>query len=419
MKREKKIIYINLDGFSYSYYQILHKKKLDWGFLELANDGIFFKNLYSGLISITNPMQSAILSGCWSNKTHNFYQHFDKEKRCVVKHLRTFNAQNVAELFLEKGKTVVSIHQFMLENNPCVRGEKNNNYITCSKEHSNYKDRFEILEKIIKKEPINIDGKEYIYENFPDFLALYIDDLDSLGHNNNYECYEKRKRYEDRIKDIVKRLKEIEDSLVNIKKVCTQEGIYDDLIILVTTDHGMTPFFGKSHLNELKDDINSLGIRANFANRVKDDTEVVLLPYTIECSLYYLKELDNFKKEKIDQLLKSRNYILKYLYKEEMEKKYGLDKRGPDVLICPKKGDHFYTKDYFDNYGGNHDSLDVTSQHIFGMIFGGDIKNEVLYKKYKSIDLIPSIIKSNNNYELKDSTSNNIFSLSYKHKDGV
>lgn len=411
MKKEKKIIYINLDGFSYSYYQYLHKHKLDKGFLELANDGIFFRNLYSGLISITNPMQSAILCGAWSNKTHNFYQHFDKETRKVLKHFRTFDAENIAQLFLKNGKTVVSIHQFMLENNPCVRGEKNNNYITSPKEHSNYKDRFELLGKIIKKEPIVIDEKEIVYEEFPDFLALYIDDLDSLGHNNNYEQFYKKKTYGERIFDIISRLNDIQNELVRMKELCISEGIYNDLIILLTTDHGMTPFFGKSHLNELRDDLNSLGIKAEVATCVKDDTEVVLLPYTIECSLYYIKDLDKEKKRKIDNLLKSKHYILKYLYKDEMMQKYGLDDRGPDVLISPIYNEHFYTKDYLENYGGNHDSLHKTSQHIFGMIFGGDIKKEVFTKRYRSIDLLPSIIRSNNNYFLKDSTSNNLFDV--------
>ncbi len=106
-----------------------------------------------------------------------------------------------------------------------------------------------------------------------------------------------------------------------MKELCISEGIYNDLIILLTTDHGMTPFFGKSHLNELRDDLNSLGIKAEVATCVKDDTEVVLLPYTIECSLYYIKDLDKEKKRKIDNLLKSKHYILKYLYKDEMMKK--------------------------------------------------------------------------------------------------
>lgn len=405
-EKAKKIIYINLDGFSYSYYQYLHHHKLDDGFEKLKEEGIFFQNLHSGLISITNPMQSAILSGTWSNKTHNFYQHFDKEERKVVKHLRTFDAQNVAELFLESGKTVVSIHQFMLENNPCVKGSKRNNYFVAPNEHSNYLDRFSILYKIIKKEPVYIGEKEFIYDEFPDLLALYIDDLDSLGHNNsNYQQYPKRKTFRERQKDIQERLLAIQNELMIVKKICVEQNIYDDVIILVTTDHGMTPYYGKSSLSLLKETLEKCNLKVSFPDDVKEDTDLVLIPISNECSFYFLKPITlGFMKEIREKVLKE-DYIDKVLLKQEMMKKYGLDERGPEILVSAKKGNHFSIKDYLENYGANHDSLDKTSQHIFGMVFGGEIQPRIITKRVTSIDLIPSIIKNNNDLVLKDATN--------------
>ena len=70
--KQKKLVYINLDGFSYSYFEQFKENGGARGFCSLAKEGILFKNLRSGLVSITNPMQGAILSGAWSNKTHNF-----------------------------------------------------------------------------------------------------------------------------------------------------------------------------------------------------------------------------------------------------------------------------------------------------------------------------------------------------------
>ena len=404
-EKAKKIIYINLDGFSYSYYQYLHRHKLDEGFEKLKKDGIFFQNLHSGLISITNPMQSAILSGAWSNKTRNFYQHFDKEERRVVKHLRTFAAQNVAELFLESGKTVVSIHQFMLENNPCVKGSKGNNYLVAPNEKSNYLDRFTILYKIIKKEPVYVGEKEFIYDEFPDFLALYIDDLDSLGHNIDYPQYPKRKTYHERQKDIIERLLAIQNELVKLKKICIEQNIYDDVIILVTTDHGMTPFYGKSSLNLLKETLEKFDLKVNLHDDLKEDTELVLLPISNECSLYFLKPVSLELMKEIREKLLKENYVDKVLLKKEMMKKHGLDERGPEILISAKKGNHFSIKDYLENYSANHDSLDKTSQHIFGLVFGGKIQPKVITKRVTSIDLIPSIIKNNNDLVLRDATN--------------
>ena len=134
-------------------------------------------------------MQSAILSGAWSNRTHNFYQHYDPETGKVVKHYRTFDAENIAELFIANGKKAVSIHQFMLENNPCREGEYDRAYIKSDIFRSTYLERFAILKKLVLKEPVKSGEKYFVYNEFPDFVALYIDDLDSLGHNNDYDGY--------------------------------------------------------------------------------------------------------------------------------------------------------------------------------------------------------------------------------------
>ena len=115
-----KLLYINIDGFSYAYLEQLQRYFPDGPFSKLVQKGLLFTQLRSGIVSITNPMQSAILCGAWSNRTHNFYQHYDWENACVVKHRRTCDAENVAQLFLRNGKTVASIHQFMLENNPVL-----------------------------------------------------------------------------------------------------------------------------------------------------------------------------------------------------------------------------------------------------------------------------------------------------------
>ena len=100
--KQKKLVYINLDGFSYSYFEQFKENGGARGFCSLAKEGILFKNLRSGLVSITNPMQGAILSGAWSNKTHNFYQHYDRETRKVIKHYRTLDIENIAEFLLKQ-----------------------------------------------------------------------------------------------------------------------------------------------------------------------------------------------------------------------------------------------------------------------------------------------------------------------------
>ena len=213
---DNKLLYINIDGFSYSYLEQLQRYFPDGPFSKLVQKGLLFTQLRSGIVSITNPMQSAILCGAWSNRTHNFYQHYDWENACVIKHRRTCDAENVAQLFLRSGKTVASIHQFMLENNPCMEGVKDRAYIKCPQEKSNAFQRLAILKDMIQGKPVASGDQTFGFETLPDFTAVYIDDIDSLGHNNSYEIYPKRADFSQRQRDIMERLNQIGQCLLDI-----------------------------------------------------------------------------------------------------------------------------------------------------------------------------------------------------------
>ena len=403
----KKLLYINVDGFSYSYYERLKIEEKSGVFDSLLKDGVFFDDLRSGLVSITNPMQSAILCGAYSNKTHNFYQHFDEETRQVVKHKRVFDAENVADVFLKNGKTVCSLHQFMLENNPCVEGDEKKAYIKTPEPHSKFKERFRLLKDIVLKKSVASGTKEITFNDFPDFTAVYFDDIDSLGHNNDYGDIPKRNLFEDRQKDIIECLTEFQKELAEFINICKSTGLYDDLIILITTDHGMTPFFDKSRLPELLAEINGLGIKADTADDCDNDTQIVALPYTIELSLYILNPLNEIKMQKLKRLFGSKPYIDRVFFKDEMQRSFGFDERGPDILISPTYGNHFYKRDCEKNsFGASHDSFDETSQRIFGMLFGNvNHKNKIYRGRVNVIQLMPSILKEYFGFTLKDSTA--------------
>lgn len=121
----KKLVYINIDGFSFSYLERLKRKGKAGGFQRLQNDGFLFTGLRSGLVSITNPMQSAILCGAWSEKTHNFYQHYDLNEGRVIKHKRTFCAENAAQALLRTGHTVARYTSSCWKTTPAERAMHN------------------------------------------------------------------------------------------------------------------------------------------------------------------------------------------------------------------------------------------------------------------------------------------------------
>lgn len=392
---KEKILYINIDGFSYSYLTRLMQTDPEGPFAELRREGLLFSNLRSGLISITNPMQSAILCGAWSDQTHNFYQHYDWQQECVVKHRRTCDAENIGELLARAGKTVVSIHQFMLENRPCREGIRNCAYIQCPQEKSNASQRLAVLRDLILGKPVLSGDKAFVYEEFPDFTAVYIDDIDSLGHNNAYGPYPKRALFEERQQDIAERLTQIGKELLQIIQLCKETGLYNHLTVLVTTDHGMTPFFGKSSLPDLLERLRQAGVRADLPERRTRDTRVVALPYTIELSLYCAPDITAGERDILFRACRNAPDVSCVFTKEEMRRDFGVDDRGPDYLLAPKYGRHFYHRDIpEDTFGAGHDSFDETSQHIFGMILGGGVpQNRVYADQAYVIDLLPTILK--------------------------
>lgn len=56
-------------------------------------------------------------------------------------------------------------------------------------------------------------------------------------------------------------------------------------------------------------------------------------------------------------------------------------------------------------FGASHDSLDETSQHIFGMLIGGKVRHLVDYPEAVSaIDLLPTLLHTQFGCTMRDST---------------
>ena len=81
----------------------------------------------------------------------------------------------------------------------------------------------------------------------------------------------------------------IQQELEDFVDICKQRGLFQNMAILITTDHGMTPFYGKSSLPDLLVRLNGAGIKATLPEMRTTDTQVIVLPYTIEASLYCIR----------------------------------------------------------------------------------------------------------------------------------
>lgn len=399
-----KLIYINIDGFSYSYLDLLRRMGRSAELDELISEALLLENLSSGLISITNPMQGAILAGAWSDRTQNIYQHYDPDSGEVVKHRRTLAAENVGQLFHRHGDTVVSIHQFMLAGNPCEYGDKNATYVTVPRQPSNAFDRLQLLEDLLRRNTVLSGETSITYPELPDFIAVYIDDIDSLGHNNDYENYPRRRLFAERQLDIAERLQLILRRILELYRLSRSGKDGARIIWLITTDHGMTPFYGKSSLPLLIKELDAAGLTCRLPEERCAGTLLVALPYTIELALYPTRALTAEESRRIMAICAAQPYVRKVFTRQEMLTEYHMDPRGPEFLLCPTYGEHFYKRDAEPGFfAASHDSCDATSQHIFGLLLGDQVRKGTFQAPVSAIDLMPTILKHAFDYTLSDS----------------
>lgn len=395
MRTENYCIYINIDGFAKYYFDTARKLNIPLHNIEmLINEGSYFENLWTGIPSITFPMQSSILSGAYSSVTGNVSKYFDKKENKVVycKHLNY--GETFGEVLRNQNYSLISIQQFVLNDRGASYEDKDFLYIQPG---GDYEKRFQILLKLLRNNRINLDDESIFYQNIPKFIFLYVDDLDEVGHNPimSYEglmAFSERKR----ISKVISRLQKIDNKIGEVIRALKEKDIYEKSYILITTDHGMVPFIGKSSIPRLVKALED----CEFKNIIYTDDlipkeyennwDAVITSTGIEAQVYF--NSNKVDLGKIKHKLEKEDYIEKVLTRDELIDR-GVFKEFADILVSPIPPYHFngdVSKRFL--LKGGHDSLNEGTQRIFGVLKGPLIKENFIYKDAsKNIDLIPTL----------------------------
>ncbi len=385
------VVYINWDGFAWYYYELANSGGIVKTPVinDLIQKGVIFKNAYTGIPSITNPMQSAIVSGAWPNVTRNCYRYYDKKQKRVIQFRRENKAETIAEAAVRQGIKVASVHQFILENRGCEAGNADRPYITLG-ERADYEDRFDAAIKLIKGEAVGKGKSRIKLDYIPKFISIYMDDLDGLGHNNRTYGIPAAQTEEGRLCNVMRRLKQMDEKLCEFIDECKGVGIYDNMSFVLTADHGMTPYgrqdkmsdcYAKSMLLDLIGAIERGGFKTQVLSAgesPKKDTDIVLVGAGLQIQLSFTKEHTKEDLQKIMTAVLGKEYIGRIMEKDELAQRGAMDGFA-DLLISPRPPYSFKanSKEYIAK--GQHDSLDETSQHIFSLMWGRDIKKGYNY----------------------------------------
>lgn len=385
----KRLIYINLDGFGKYYYDEMPDCGTELeGIAELRRMGCFFNEAYTGIPSITFPMQSAIVSGCYSSRTGNCDKVWDRERNEVIPLKRLNRAETIGEVLEKENIKTVSIQQFTLENRGCRRDDPDHLYVQPG---GDYRRRFDMLERLIQKKEIEAEGRVIRYEELPEAIFVYIDDLDTIGHNPDFCRQEKESG---RAAKVQERLREIDKRICVLLEILKGQGLLENTYVLLTTDHGMISY-KEDKTKALKSALEEWGfskVSCCWEGSVPEETQVLLTGHGIQCQIYLPQGTQEAERQRLKHYLETMDFTDQVLTAEELAER-GVCREYADLVVSPKEGMGF-------SFGGmeegrlyaSHDSLHEKCQHIFAVLTGSDVKKGYVEERtVKNIDFIPSL----------------------------
>lgn len=415
------LIYINIDGLSYSTYEKANQdpttetKNIN----RLIERGVLFTNAKTGIPSITSSMQQSIVSGAWPIDTGNCYRYYDFGKEKVIQYSRENKLENIAQAANRNNIDLLSINSWYFEEKGSNE-EKGNLYLN-DPSKDGYKGRFKILKDVLNGEEVDAYGKLIKYDKLPQFISIYFDEVDEAAHNLENKANEKSKlAFQTRAevdKEIVGNLHKIDVELGQIIDILEEKGLFEDMTFVITTDHGTVPFgadskeeaqtkdYAFSQMPDLLETINSVGIKhmgtdftVEMANTEGDKadklSDVIVTSPGLQAQIRFREEPSEEFVEEILEKIKEKPYYGDHMTSDELRVR-GVPPRFADLLITPKAPYHFSGDHKRPYYAVNqHDSLDERVQKIFTMISGPVVENVGEHDgEVYNIDMAPTMAR--------------------------
>ncbi len=375
MADDRIVLYLNWDGFASYYYDEARERGVVPVLESLRSQGVFFENAYCGIPAITNPMQTAIASGAYACKTGNVKVHYDKTLRTVVGQRRENNAENIVQAFRRQGVPCASVQHFTFENNGTADGDVQAPYIALK--NSTFLQRFDAMEDLLLGRPVHSGGRLIEVSEPPRFVACYMEDLDTIGHNNG-KLAPVAVSEEQRLDNVLWRLGQMDTALGNFLQTMETAGLLDRLSVFLLTDHGMTPFTRNEASADAYEDflstLKSEGLTYEFLKPGMSPvpgTDLVICSAGLSLLLSFLDDDQGKLTERLKRRLEGKSYIGRIMTGAEIERTGSIgfcdlyvSAKPPCILqkTAPRVG------------GATHDSLDDSALHIFSMMWGNGIQ---------------------------------------------
>jgi predicted AlkP superfamily pyrophosphatase or phosphodiesterase len=391
------VLYINWDAFRRDYY--------DWANEEgtpgtpnlnyLASRGALFTAAHNGFPSITNPMQTSIVTGAWPGVHGNIYRYYDVQGNIVQGTGRICEAETIAEAVAASGLSTASVQQFMLRGRGTADDDPLHLYIQPG---GRFEERAAEAVKIIRGDAVRaLSGAMITSAEIPRFMAIYGDDLDAAGHNSGagygagiaftYDQWKAK---------MVRELVRMDGALGTLMGALADAGIMERTAIILTADHGMTPYWGRSSLSDLVRVLQSLGYKPRALSndqKAPAGTDVVLVGTGISVQVYFRRELSPNEYRAVVEAISAQPYVGGCLTRDDLDQ-MGAHSRSGDLVVWSNPPHHFANSNITFGIGGNHDTYHPSSRNVFLLVSGAGVQHGVVIDHpVEIIDVAPTISK--------------------------
>jgi predicted AlkP superfamily pyrophosphatase or phosphodiesterase len=389
------VIYINWDGFAYRYYEWANgpggpgTPVLNY----LASRGAIFADVHNGFPGTTVPMQTSIVTGAWPAVHGNTHLYYDPLENIVKQMSRENSSETIAEVVAKSGLSSASVQQFALEGRGTWVDDPRHLYVQPS---GSWHNRVAETIKILKQEEVSTgDGQRVTVPEIPRFLAIYADDLDATGHNQgvnygfslalNYEAWKAR---------LIRKLVYMDSGLGLLVDALSELEILDQTTIILTSDHGMSHFKGKTSLPDMLETLGALGYTVELLSageKASPRTDIVLVGGDLSLQFYFRWDITVPEYNEIVEALQGKPYFGGYMSLRELAKAGAHPNLG-SLVIWAEPPYHFGPSDLLLRVGGQHNSGDRSSRQVFMLLSGAGIRQGIVVDKPAAIiDVAPTI----------------------------
>ena len=218
-------------------------------------------------------------------------------------------------------------------------------------------------------------------------------------------------------------LEGIDELIGETLKSLEEKGLLDSTYLLLTTDHGMVSYRGKSRTADLICALKEWGYRVAICregNVETKDFDILLTSHDIQCQMFLAEGADNLNvMESLKKRLCGLPYVETVLTAQELTER-GVYRDYADLLISPAEGESFslIPLDQKHLYA-THDSLHEKCQHIFTTVTGPGIRSDyretsLVYNK----DLIPTLAYCLKWKQPRDATGRKLTSILREERKG-